>query len=118
MTDLDASLVHPTYRHLDRRIRLAGLPLGQWVQLLAAAAAAYALAQVLPFGATYDLSVAVTIAGVPVAAALAAGTATNPLAVLAALARWRRLAKLYPSAKAASATGYVLVGDEPDGASR
>lgn len=91
-----ASLIHPAYRHLDRRVRLAGLTLAQWSQLVASAATAYALAKVLPFGDTYNVSVAVTLAGVPVAALIAAGTgAVHPLDVLLAIARWRRTAGLY-----------------------
>ena len=83
------SLLHPAYRHLDRTVRLAGLSLAQWTQLVAAGVVAWALARVLPFGATYDLSIAVTVAGVPVAAAFAAGSGqTSPLATVAAALRF------------------------------
>jgi hypothetical protein len=105
------SLIHPTYRHLERSIRLAGLSLAQWAQLVTAGAVAYALAQHLPFGGTYSVSVAVTVAGVPVAAAVAAGSGgVRPLALLVATVRWRGTAKLHLPGVAASAppAGYRL----------
>lgn len=105
-----ASLLHPAYRHLDRTVRLAGLSLAQWTQLVAAGVIAWALARVLPFGATYNLSIAVTVAGIPVAAAFAAGTGqTSPLATVAAAIRWRRRAGVYaPGLADAAITGYAL----------
>ena len=105
------SLIHPTYRYLDRAVRLAGLTLGQWAQLVAGGAGAWLLARVLPFSSTYDLSVAISIAGVPIAASLAAGSdAVHPLAQLRAVARWRRRAAVYlPGAGAVD--GYRLVDD-------
>ncbi len=107
------SLIHPTYRHLDRRVRIAGLPLAHWVQLVFAGVVAYALAHVLPFGPTYDLSVAVTVAGVPVAATLAAGTGQHPLSFAAALIRWRLRARAYaPSRPGSAASGYALCADD------
>jgi len=115
MTNDPQSLIHPTYRHLARPIHLAGLTLAQWAQLVAAGAAAWLLTRVLPFGATYDLSVAVTIAGMPLAASLAAGTgSTHPLAYARALLTWRRRASVYPPASAAGATagGYRLTEAE------
>ena len=104
------SLVHPAYRHLDRTVRLAGLSLGQWSQLVAAGVAAWLLARVLPFGSSYDLSIAVTVAGVPVAAALAAGSGHgSPLMTLAAALRWRRQAGVYvPGVADDAVSGYVL----------
>lgn len=106
------SLLHPAYRHLDRTVRLAGLSLAQWTQLVAAGVVAWALARVLPFGATYDLSIAVTVAGVPVAAAFAAGSGqTSPLATVAAALRWRRRAAVYaPGIADPAITGYALTG--------
>ena len=105
-----ASLVHPAYRHLDRTGRLAGLSLGQWSQLVAAGVVAWLLARVLPFGSSYDLSIAVTVAGVPVAATLAAGSGhASPLMTLVAALRWRRHAGVYaPGVADDTVSGYVL----------
>jgi hypothetical protein len=111
----NTSLIHPTYRHLDRAIRLAGLTPVQWLQLIGAGAAAWLLAHVLPFGSTYDLSIAVTVAGAPVAASLAAGAGSaHPLAELRARFRARRRARRYEPADPAAGTtaaGYRLTDD-------
>ncbi len=89
-------LVHPTYRHLERPVRLSGLTLRQWTLLVGAGAVAYALAQLLPFSATYDLSVAVTIVGVPVAVALAtADTGVSLPRYLRDALRWRRSRRIF-----------------------
>ena len=60
----------------DRKAQglVAGLTVAQWIALLAAVASAYALATVLPFSSTYNVSIAVTVSGTPVAVALALGT--------------------------------------------
>ncbi len=110
------SLIHPTYRHLERTMRLAGLSLARWTQLVVAGAVAYALAHVLPFGGTYNASVAVTIAGVPVAAAVAAGSgAVRPVDVLVATLRWRRDRRLYLPGESPEPTpaGYRLRASAP-----
>ena len=106
-----SSLVHPAYRHLDRTVRLGGLSLGQWSQLVGAGITAWALSRVLPFGTTYDLSLAVTIAGVPVAATFAAGTGrTSPIQTMAAVIRWRRHAHVYaPGMPDDGLIGYALL---------
>src|SRR3712207_4907839 len=58
-------LIHPTYRHLARPIRLAGLTITQWTLLATAVAAAWVTAALLPFSTTYNLSLAVTRFGTP-----------------------------------------------------
>lgn len=99
----DSSLVHPTYRHLDRPIRIAGLTLIHWGHLTAAGCGAWALAKLLPFGATYDLSVALSITGAPAATAIAAGTSdANPFRYLRDVVRWRRTAAVYEAPRATS----------------
>jgi hypothetical protein len=115
-----SSLVHPTYRYLDRAVRLAGLTLSQWTQLVGAGVGAWLLARVLPFSGTYDLSVGIAIAGVPVAASLAAGADTvHPIAQLRAVLAWRRRAGVYlPGADHAVTVGYRLVVEAPRIAAR
>jgi hypothetical protein len=108
-----ADLIHPTYRHLGREIRIAGLPLTHWGHLVVAGLGAYLLSRLLPFGAAYNLSVAVTIAGTPAAIVLAGGTGeVELLAYGRAVVRWRRNAAVY-AAGAAPATpmGYALVAE-------
>jgi len=120
MSDRDAPpLVHPTYRHLERPVRLSGLTLRQWVLLTGAGALAYALAQLLPFAGTYDLSIAVTLVGVPVAAMLASSDAGVSLpGYVRDVARWRRTARRFdPEVRPSRApAGYRLLADHPTGA--
>ena len=63
--------MHPTYKHLEDRIRLAGLTLGQWGELAVSGLAAYLLARVLPLPGSWSISVAVTVCGLPAACAMA-----------------------------------------------
>jgi hypothetical protein len=62
---------HPTYQHLEDRIRLAGLSLLQWAQLFVCAVAAFGLSKLLPLPGSWSVSVAVTVCGLPAAAAIA-----------------------------------------------
>lgn len=83
--------VHPTYKHLEDRIRLGGLTLGQWTQLMACGLAAYALSTLLPLPGSWSLSVAVTVCGLPAAAAIAfMNTDFDVLGVVRAAFRSRR----------------------------
>lgn len=110
------NLIHPTYRYLDRAIRLAGLTLSQWAQLVGAGVGAWVLARVLPFSGTYDLSVGIAVAGVPVAASLAAGPeAVHPLFQARAVIAWRRRAHVHlPGVDPdAEVLGYRLTSDRP-----
>jgi hypothetical protein len=63
-------VLHPTYQHLEDRIRLAGLTLLQWAQLFVCAMAAFGLSKLLPLPGSWSLSVAVTVCGLPAAAAI------------------------------------------------
>lgn len=107
------ALVHPTYRHLDRPVRVAGLALGQWAALIAAGLGAYALARLLPLPPATALSVAVTVCGMPVAAQLAAGErGPRVFSEIAALLRGGGSARRYPpGASRACAVGYRIDAD-------
>jgi hypothetical protein len=95
-----SDLIHPTYRYLDRAIRVAGLTVAQWIALLLAGIIAYLLAAVLPFSSTYNASIAVTIAGTPIAVALALGTNRgNPFRLVTDVVRWRCTRALYRAAE-------------------
>jgi hypothetical protein len=88
--------VHPTYRHLEDRIRLGGLTLGQWSQLVVCGLAAYALSMLLPLPGSWSVSVAVTVCGLPAACAVAFMSADfDVLALVRSAARWRRSPKRY-----------------------
>jgi hypothetical protein len=114
MTADTPSLIHPTYRYLDRAVRLAGLTLAQWAQLVGAGVGAWVLARVLPFSATYDLSVAIALTGMPVAASLAAGADTvHPVAQARAVLAWRRTAAIYLPGGGGAPDGYRTVAERP-----
>ncbi len=103
-------MIHPCYRHLTREIRLAGLTVTQWAYIVVAVFVAFMLTRVLPFGETYNLSVAVTIAGTPAAATVAgAAGEVHFFAYMKALVRWRRTAKPYVAGgPPPSLDGYVI----------
>lgn len=93
------ALVHPTYRHLDRPIRIGGLTLIHWTYLTVSGIIAWALAKLLPFSAAYDLSVALSLTGAPAAIAIAACTGErDPFRYLCDVIAWRRSAAIYRSA--------------------
>jgi len=83
--------MNTTYKHLDDPIRLAGLSLMQWAQLLACMLAAYATSKLLPLPGEWALSVSITLCGLPAAAAMVAMSADFDVAAytLAAI-RWYR----------------------------
>jgi len=109
-----ASLVHPAYRHLERAPRLVGLTLAQWTGLVLAAIGAYALAKALPFSATYNLSVATTVIGVPLVVHMTASGGVNLFGFVLAVARWRRRAGLHmPGEPKRVPAGYELIDAAP-----
>ncbi len=109
-----ASLVHPAYRHLERAPRLVGLTLAQWTGLVIAAASAYALARVLPFSSTYNLSISSTLIGVPLVVQMTASGGVNLFGFALAVARWRRRARLHmPGEPSRTPMGYELIDPAP-----
>ncbi len=81
--------MHPTFKHLEDRIRLGGLALGQWAQLLICGVAAYLLSTLLPLPGSWSVSVAVTVCGLPAARAIAFMSADfNMLGWVRAAATW------------------------------
>lgn len=59
---------HPTYKHLEARLRLGAFSLGQWAQITAAGAAAAVFGGYLsPFSTQVTIFVAIVGAGLPVA---------------------------------------------------
>ena len=114
----DESLVHPTYGRIDRAMRIVGLTWAQWGQLAASAIVAWLLAKVLPLPDPYNLSVALTIAGIPAACALV--TMHDDFDVidwLRAVVFWRRRAGvLLPGTDPdRDPEGYVVCDDAPAG---
>jgi hypothetical protein len=88
--------VHPTYKHLEDRIRLGGLSLRQWAQLLVCAVAAYSLSRLLPLPGSWSVSIAVTVCGLPAAGAIAFMSADfDVIAWMRVALQWRRAPKCY-----------------------
>lgn len=59
---------HPTYKHLEARLRLGAFSLGQWAQITAAGAAAAVFGGYLsPFSTQVTIFVSIVGAGLPVA---------------------------------------------------
>ena len=113
----DASLVHPTYGYLERRIRIAGLTIVQWVGLAMSLLAAYLLSSILPLPSPYDLSVGLALCGIPTAWTLVATDGEIDLHGHAlGWWRWRQLRAVYvpdgPRGEPASPIGLTVV-DEP-----
>ncbi len=108
---------HPTYKHIEGRIRLGALTLPQWAQLFVGAVLAFGLSKVLPLPGTWALSVALTVVGIPVGALVALGQADISLSrfLLSAL-RFRRGARRYrPGADPRHPRpGYIVHPDAPD----
>lgn len=91
-------MVHPTYGYLERRIRVASLTWLQWTQLLSALLGAYVLSRVLPLAAPYNLSVALTVCGLPAAWSLVATNGEIDVrGQITGWWRWRRMRGLYLS---------------------
>jgi hypothetical protein len=89
-------VIHPTYRHLDRRMRLFGLTIAQLAQLFAAGFAAYALLKLLPHGMPERTTVALVVPFGPFAFAYGAQGGDFCLCdQLASLARFTRRRGVY-----------------------
>lgn len=87
----------PTYRFLNRKIRMAGLPIWQWAQVLVGLLIAFLVSRLLAvvMPSSWAMSIAITIAGMPLAAAIVAMEADFDVpAYLRAAVSWKRGPKL------------------------
>src|SRR5439155_2085621 len=103
-------MVSPTYKHLDAKMRLGGLQLGQWAQLAAALGAAALFGiylSPLPPGPT--VAVSVFVAGLPVAVSFAAmGLEFSVGSFGRAVWRWWRAPRRYIAGGGTAANGYAV----------
>jgi hypothetical protein len=103
-------MINPTYKHLDAKMRLGGLRLVQWLQLVAAIGFAIVFGfyvSPLPPGPT--IAVSIFVAGLPVSVSFAAlGLEFSVSGFLAAAWRWLRSPRRYLPGPGASAIGYVV----------
>ena len=104
-----SELLHPTYRYLERRARIVGLSWPQWLGVALSAAAAGLLAWGLPVPSPWNLTIAITIAGLPATVFLATGPQSLDLGgQLRGLLAWRRsLRGLYLPGPATTPGGFT-----------
>jgi len=111
------SAINPTYKYLQAQIKIGAFTLWQWTQLVLCACLAFAIQSVLPLPGSWSLSVAITLAGLPAAAAIGAMSMDfDVLAYTRAWVRWarRRNRTWQPGHNPDGAfTGYRVQPDEP-----
>jgi len=101
---------HPTYKHLEAKLRLGSFSLGQWVQMsVAGAAAAVFGVYVSPFPTSVTVFVSIVGAGMPVAVSYGAMGLEFSVAAFGAAAwrYWRHPRRYLPGAGEPS-RGYVI----------
>jgi hypothetical protein len=107
---------HPTYKHLETRLRLGAFTLAQWAQITAAGTAAALFGGYLsPFSTQVTIFVSVIGAGLPIAVSYGAMGLEFSVAqlVVAGWRYWRRPHRYLPGS-GERATGYRLLGDRPE----
>src|SRR5690348_8548193 len=107
---------HPTYKHLEARLRVGAFSLGQWCQIAAAGAGAAIFgAYISPLPAEPTIFVAIVGAGLPVAVSYGAmGLEFSVLELVAAGWRYWRVPHQYLGGAGAERPGYIVHGvDSP-----
>ena len=104
---------HPTYKHLEARLRLGAFSLGQWAQLTSAGIVAVLFGgYVSPFSAQLTIFIAFVGAGLPVAVTYGAmGLEFSVAQFTKAAWRYRRAPRRYLAGPGQPTTGYVVVSD-------
>jgi hypothetical protein len=100
---------HPTYKHLEGRLRLGTFSLGQWAQIATAGTAAAVFGvYVSPLPTDVTIFVSILVAGLPVALSYGAMGLEFSIGQFAQAAwRYWREPRRYLPGPGASATGYV-----------
>lgn len=111
--------MNSAYKHLETKLKLGELTLGQWAGIVAGLAAAIGWGMYLsPFNAYVSLFTAVYLGGIPVMAAWVASQADFDLwQHLAAAARWRRRSHVFVPGAGLTATGYAVAASPARAAS-
>jgi hypothetical protein len=103
------------YKHLDTKLRIGELTIGQWlsVALGVGIAGGWALYVHPPIGATLTAVTAVYLGALPAGAALMASSSEfNLLLILKSAVRWRRRQHRYVPGPGARLRGYELRIDD------
>jgi hypothetical protein len=98
------------YKHLDSKLRIADLSVGQWVTVAVGMAMAVGWGLYLsPFGPSLTLMTSVYLVAIPVAATLFANlTEFDPWILIRSLIAWRRLDGRFIPGPGSQARGYVV----------
>jgi hypothetical protein len=102
---------HPTYKHLEARLRIGAFSVGQWAQIAGAGAAAAVFGGYLsPFPTQVTIFVSIVGAGLPVALSYGAMGLEFSIAQLAR-AGWRywRQPRRFLAGPGTQVTGYVVL---------
>lgn len=101
------------YKHLDAKLRVADLTIGQWLGVIAGVVLAFVWGVYLsPFGAYVTLLSAIYLAGIPIGATLLASvTEFNLWLLIRSALRWRRSGGRYVPGPGESPRGYVVRED-------
>jgi hypothetical protein len=104
------------YKHLDSKLKIADLTIGQWMAALAGLVLASVWGfSVSPFGSYLTLASAIYLGAIPVGAALLASYAEFDLWLLVRAAiSWRRLEGQFLPGPGGSASGYVIGEQDED----
>jgi len=110
--------VNIAYKHLDSKLRIMELTVGQWLGVLLGVALAILWGYELsPFGFQLTLITAIYIGAIPAGAAVFASfTEFDLWLLMRSAAAWRRMEGRFVPGPGDSAEGYVLVerSDDPE----
>jgi hypothetical protein len=106
---------HPTYKHLEARLRVGAFSVGQWVQITVAGAAAAVFGVYLsPFSTPVTIFVSIVAAGLPVALSYGAMGLEFSVGQFASAAwRYWRHPRRYLPGPGTAASGYVVRAAAP-----
>lgn len=109
-----------SYKHLDSKLRIADLTIGQWLAVLLGIMLAIVWGlYVSPFDATITLTSAIYLGAVPCGAAfLANATEIDAFLLIRSALAWRRLRGHFAPGPGDSASGYVVRGEGRGGERR
>ena len=112
--------MNTAYKHLDSKLRVAELSIGQWICVLAGLAAAIAWGVYLsPLSTSFTLVTSVYLVALPVAAALFSSlTDFDPWLVIRSAVHWHRQEGSYLPGPGVDGEGYTVTASDEESGSR